>query len=79
MGDRVGHWTIISSIPIIKGLHRYWLCRCDCGTEREVRGYRLHHKLAKSCGCTQRVNYLNRRKTPSFSYGDIRRDTIQHR
>ena len=70
MGDRVGHWTIISSIPIIKGLHRYWLCRCDCGTEREVRGYRLQHKLAKSCGCAQRVNYVGK----SFGFLTVKKE-----
>lgn len=70
MGDRVGHWTIISSIPIIKGLHRYWLCRCDCGTEREVRGCRLQHKLTKSCGCTKKVNYVGK----SFGFLTVKKE-----
>lgn len=29
----------------------YWLCRCDCGTEREVQVSSLTSERSKSCGC----------------------------
>lgn len=29
----------------------YWLCRCDCGTEREVFSTKLLKGRSKSCGC----------------------------
>lgn len=30
-----------------------WLCRCDCGTEKEVTTHNLNRGHAKSCGCLQ--------------------------
>ncbi len=29
----------------------WWLCRCDCGNEKEVRGYVLTSGATQSCGC----------------------------
>ena len=31
-----------------------WLCECDCGNERVVRGCYLKNKNTKSCGCLQK-------------------------
>jgi hypothetical protein len=31
-----------------------WLCRCECGTETVVEGYRINKGIIKSCGCLQR-------------------------
>ena len=33
---------------------RYLLCRCDCGTEKEIREDHLRHGATKSCGCYRR-------------------------
>lgn len=30
---------------------RRWLCRCDCGVEKEVLGYLLRNGNTRSCGC----------------------------
>lgn len=32
----------------------WWVCRCDCGTERAVRGSILKSGQAQSCGCLHR-------------------------
>lgn len=32
-----------------------WLCRCDCGTEKIIRGHDLKGGV-KSCGCSRRYN-----------------------
>lgn len=29
----------------------YYLCRCDCGTEKIITAYSLTHRLTASCGC----------------------------
>lgn len=34
-----------------KGSSAYWLCRCDCGNIKEVRGSELKDGNTKSCGC----------------------------
>jgi hypothetical protein len=48
--DMVGRWTVLSLAPK-RGRHRYWLCRCACGTEREVLGASLSSGQSHSCGC----------------------------
>jgi hypothetical protein len=30
---------------------KYWVCRCDCGTEKSVRGDDIYTGSTKSCGC----------------------------
>lgn len=30
---------------------RYWLCRCDCGVEKEIAGAHLRNGATVSCGC----------------------------
>lgn len=32
---------------------RYWICRCECGNEKEILGRSLRHSNVKSCGCLQ--------------------------
>lgn len=32
----------------------FWLCKCDCGAELEIRGDQIRSGVAKSCGCYQR-------------------------
>ena len=45
-GKRFGQWSVL----------RYtgykWLCRCDCGTEREVLPQSLRNGRSTSCGCS---------------------------
>lgn len=47
-GQRFGCLLVIG-----KGKPKYWICRCDCGKEKEVSQYRLCRKTkpARSCGC----------------------------
>lgn len=49
-------WTVISSDPsqTCRPSQRKWLCRCECGTERETRARFLVHGLSRSCGCLNR-------------------------
>ena len=44
VGDRFGSWTVLAP-----GRRSYWSCRCNCGTEKEVRIYTL--KSGESTGC----------------------------
>ena len=32
-----------------------WLCRCDCGTSKIIRGSSLRREHAQSCGCWKQV------------------------
>jgi hypothetical protein len=46
-GQQFGSWTALS----YAGSYR-WLCRCECGTEREVQSKSLKNGRSTSCGCS---------------------------
>lgn len=43
-GQRFGQITVVAPVTKCR-----WLCRCDCGQEREIK--RTHLPRTKSCGC----------------------------
>ena len=55
--QRFGAWTVIERAPNKNNLV-YWHCKCDCGTERDVRSASLIAGLSTNCGC-QRKNTLS--------------------
>lgn len=57
-GQKFGYWTVIKKMPNKKN-RIYWLCRCDCGTEREVISTQLICGKSTSCGC-KRIQSLSR-------------------
>jgi hypothetical protein len=51
-GKRFGRWNVLAIQP--KRSRRrmtVWICCCDCGAKREVRGINLRNGRSKSCGC----------------------------
>ena len=52
VGQRFGRWTAISRAEDRHGMI-YYLCRCDCGTEREVLKKDLLSGKATACGCNR--------------------------
>jgi hypothetical protein len=65
--QRFGRWTV----RVYLG-GSYWLCVCDCGTEKRVFSGNLHNGKSASCGClrdeivsqTSRSHGLS--KTPEY-------------
>jgi 5-methylcytosine-specific restriction endonuclease McrA len=55
LGQRFGRLTVIADGGNDKRQSRYWLCRCDCGTEKIILGHALRQGATKSCGCLQRA------------------------
>lgn len=49
-GKRFGKLTVLHKSDR-KGKNSYWLCRCDCGVEKEICATALR-RGQKSCGCT---------------------------
>ncbi len=49
-GLQVGRWTLVRP-PAPGDIRQRWLCHCDCGTERLVRGDSLRSGNHISCGC----------------------------
>lgn len=54
-GERIGRLTIIKRADDrfdSRGRTRaYWLCECECGTIKEIRGDSLNGNHTMSCGC----------------------------
>lgn len=52
IGKRYGQLTIIgTSDKSSRYGHRYVVCRCDCGTVKEIALFHLTGGASKSCGC----------------------------
>ena len=49
-GQRFGSYVAVQRVDGAKPVQ--WLCRCDCGEEREVWANNLKSGGAKSCGCS---------------------------
>lgn len=54
-GQRFGRWTALydTGRKTVGGNH-YWMCKCDCGTTKEVDSGQLRIGGSKSCGCHRR-------------------------
>jgi hypothetical protein len=57
--DKVfGRLTVLKEVQSKDHHHRWWLCRCECGVEKEIPSTRLIKKgnknTTKSCGCLAR-------------------------
>jgi len=49
-GKTFGRWFVIKYSRY--SCHKvYWLCKCECGTEKEVQGSSLKEGTSVSCGC----------------------------
>ena len=72
-GMRFGSLVAIKSTNK-KGIGHKWLCKCDCGAEKEVNRYNLINGLIKTCGSTihkiseKKCSYLNCAK-PHYGKG----------
>lgn len=53
-GKRFCKWTVIGHSERSKTGRSQWLCRCDCGTERNIDAFRLKSGQSKSCGCAKK-------------------------
>lgn len=52
-GQKFGRLTVLKRVEN-KGTSIYWLCKCDCGNEKIIRGDSLKQGLTNSCGCLQK-------------------------
>lgn len=53
-GQKFGALTAVSKAPSRSG-KTYWLCRCECGNEKEVQTGHLTSGAIQSCGCKQHL------------------------
>lgn len=63
IGRRFGRWLAISRRPtryIGKSGQTYYLCRCECGVEKEINSRYLREGRTKSCGCYEKEEAIKR-------------------
>lgn len=81
-GQKFGRLTALCKAPS-RGGKTYWLCRCDCGNEKEIQTCHLTGEKVQSCGCIRQeipslmnqisdTDFINIVKS-SFSYAEITR------
>lgn len=74
LGTVFGRLTTLAyapSRPGSKGSRKYILCRCSCGTEKEVREDALKAGRLRSCGCLTKEVAAYRAKLPMSEGGHV--------
>jgi hypothetical protein len=66
-GDSYSRWVVVAAATA-RGNIPYFLCRCDCGSVKEVQGRNLQRGQSRSCGCLKRE--LQRTRLPNIAHGD---------
>lgn len=61
-GKRFGRLTVVSEAGFENGSHKTWLCKCDCGNDKVVRGSTLTYGTVLACGCYRTECIVARRK-----------------
>lgn len=57
-GKQFGAWIVLEDTEqVTKDRDRYWLCQCECGKIKKVRGSSLKKGTSKSCGCIRKDTY----------------------
>ena len=53
--QKFGKLTVLE-LAYIKNHQSYWLCQCECGNQKIIRGIDLKNGATKSCGCLRLKN-----------------------
>lgn len=61
-GERFGRWAVIRRARNKNG-RVCWLCKCDCGKEKNIVSHSLIRGDSKSCGCLRREVTVQRSTT----------------
>lgn len=67
-GSQVGKWTVLSPAGLDNRGNAQWLCRCECGAEKPVRGKDLRRGISKSCGLGECANNFKHGKRSHYLY-----------
>jgi hypothetical protein len=72
---RFGRWLAVKDLGCVRK-QRWWLLRCDCGTEKRVRVTSLRSGCSKSCGCLSKELTAGRCLTHGASAGQSRGESL---
>lgn len=74
-GMKFGSMSVISYGGIKNG-HAMWICLCNCGKKKEVKGSNLLRGSTKSCGCLKIITNKNN-KTKKWSPSILDESTLK--
>lgn len=72
IGHRFNRYVVIEKSASSISRQAMWVCRCDCGTVKIVRGSHLRTGTIQSCGCkaaeqsSRRLRTHGQKKTPEY-------------
>lgn len=70
VGDKFGRLTVLERAGIGSNGHRMYLCLCECGNKKELKGASIHKGTARSCGCLRKGPKKNPRR-PKTERGEV--------
>lgn len=56
VGEKFGRLTVLGPAPKRRTC-RHWLCRCECGCEKEFNEYNMTRGYTRGCGCQGAVKH----------------------
>src|SRR5208337_119851 len=59
-GRQFGLWSVIGD-AVLRGKNKFWHCKCECGTHKDVKADTLLSGRSTSCGCKRSYNLLGKR------------------
>ncbi len=68
-GKRFGKLLAVKFTSGTAASRGYWLCKCDCGTQKKITGGNLRSGRVKSCGCLNSEVSSLRYQTVNLSHG----------
>ena len=73
VGKKFGYLTVMKDVGNNKEGRSQWLCRCKCGNEVTILGYRLINRITKSCGCyrSEMISKRSRRSLIDQKFGRL--------
>lgn len=66
-GKRFHRWVVLKLVGRVQQ-SLVWLCRCDCGTQKNVHGSTLIGRQSRSCGCWKR----EQTRVKNAKHGELR-------
>ena len=71
-GMKFGKWNVLSFYGMSESRDSLYLCKCDCGTEKPVKGYYLKNGYSEQCvACGHESQKIKGRKVPHAFWNSL--------
>ena len=78
IGQTFNRWTVLK-FSEYRNEKTWWLCRCVCGTVKEVEAQNITSGHVKSCGCLNAESVISRNKARSLALGKASFNTLYYK